>query len=226
MSGLIEVEKEPEVEKIPLQAYADSPEFIAKVNTFMSSAFGENGKQKENESNRDYLERWLTEKRKFESNSLYMVPQIDWLRTASQEERENFAEIWAETTINMADFTDEGGGNTASAIFDYLFYNIADPLILLSPLVSKLAVRGGMEAIKQTLKVSGRKAALKLAKELAKKSAAKEGVATGILVGAELGAKDLGAQRIAQADRKGDEVEYDYERAAQMAALVLSKERK
>ena len=65
-----------------------------KVNTFMSSAFGENGQQKENESNRDYLERWLTEKRKFESNSLYMVPQLDWLRTASQEERNNFADIW------------------------------------------------------------------------------------------------------------------------------------
>jgi len=219
MSGLIEVEKEPEVEKIPLQAYADSPEFIAKVDTFMSSAFGSNGKQKEDESNKDYLERWLTEKRKFESNSLYMVPQLDWLRTASQEERENFADIWVETTVNMADFTDEGGGNTASAIFDYLFYNIADPLILLSPLVSKLAVRGGMEAIKQTLKVSGRKAALEQAKELAKKSAVKEGVATGVLIGAELGAKDLGAQRIAQAEKTEGEVDFDYERAAQMAAL-------
>lgn len=50
-----------------------------------------------------------------------MVPQIDWLRTASQEERENFADIWAETTVNMADFTDEGGGNTASAILIICF---------------------------------------------------------------------------------------------------------
>ena len=219
MSGLIDVEKEPEIEKIPLQAYADSPEFIAKVNTFMSSAFGENGQQKENESNRDYLERWLTEKRKFESNSLYMVPQLDWLRTASQEERNNFADIWTETTVNMADFTEEGGGNTASAIFDYLWYNISDPLILLSPIVSKLAVRGSMEVLKQTLKVSGRKAALEQAKQLAKKSATKEGVATGLLVGTELGAKDLGTQRIAQAEKTEDEVDFDFKRAAQMAAL-------
>ena len=132
------------VGKVPVQEYADNPEFMEKVSVFMSNAFGEKGQQQEDESNRDYIERWLTEKRAFENNSLYMVPQIDWLRTASQQERENFYDIWIQTEFNMADFTEEGGGETKSAIMDFGVHTLLDPLNLISLFLGKLATRGTM----------------------------------------------------------------------------------
>ena len=205
--------------KASVEEYADSPIFMKKLSAFMTNAFGEKGQQQEDESNRDYVERWLTEKRAFENNSLYMAPQLDWLRTASQEERENFWDIWTDTSTNMAHFYEKGGGDTKSALFDFAIHTVADPAFLLSLLLGKLAVRGTMETIKQTLKYAGREAALQQAKNIVRKNALKEGVATGIFTATEVGLKDLGLQRIAQADKKEDEVEYDYARAGQMAGL-------
>ena len=48
---------------------------------------GNLGKQKDDESDEQYLKRFLTHTREFEFNSIDLGRQLDWVRNANQEER-------------------------------------------------------------------------------------------------------------------------------------------
>ena len=148
--------------------FSDDPAMMDKIRQFKENYYGEKGAQKPNQTNEEYFEDFLTFKRAKENNTLNMSGMIDWIRTASPEERENFVDVYIDIENNLPNFYEKGGGSVGSALFDYLFYTVVDPIVLLGGVFGKMFSRGAMLAVKETLKKKGRDAALKEAKKIIK----------------------------------------------------------
>ena len=206
-----EVVTEEEVEegKISKAEYASNSEVMDKIRRFDKSYYGKDGGQQEGETNEEYFERFLTFKRAIENNTINMSGMIDWIRKASPEERENFVDVYIDVENNLPNFYEKGGGSAGSAIFDYLFYTVVDPIVLLGGVFGKMFSRGAMLAVKETLKKKGRDAALKEAKKIGMKRGVKIGAVT---EGVASGSLDIGTQRIEQANVNIEDVDIDLER--------------
>ena len=57
---------------------------LMNVRSYMMDRLGQEGEQKEDEDNKDYVERFLTHMRSFENRSLELTGQIDYLRKADE----------------------------------------------------------------------------------------------------------------------------------------------
>ena len=86
----------PEETSKSLTEFAEDENFIANVKKYAKSRFGESGAQQEDESNEDYVKRFLTHTRQFETNSLDLGAQVAWMRGASEEEKANFGRVYQE----------------------------------------------------------------------------------------------------------------------------------
>ena len=147
------------------QGYMDS------VEEYAIARYGkENGQRAEGESNAEYLERFLSEVRQFENNSVYLAKQLDWTRGATEEEKANFGYVYSQLD-KMPGFLSEGGGSAWNAVGDYVGNIITDPLTLLGFGAGKLGGIAAQRAIIQTFKESGKQVA-KQPKKIAKKTAA------------------------------------------------------
>ena len=76
---------------------------------------GNLGKQKDDESDEQYLKRFLTHTREFEFNSIDLGRQLDWVRNANQEERMQFGYLYQQLG-RLPSFYQEGGTGYGSAI--------------------------------------------------------------------------------------------------------------
>ena len=85
---------EPEENKISKLEYISNPEIMDKIRRFDKSKYGEEGGQQEGETNEEYFERFLTFKRAIEQNTIDQSGMIDWIRTASPEERDEFLDVY------------------------------------------------------------------------------------------------------------------------------------
>ena len=197
---------------ISKEEYANNPEFIANLQDYAIKRFGvEGGAKQEDETNEEYFERFLTHKRAIEENSIDQGGQIDWIRGASPEDRDQFVDLYIDVENNLPNFYEKGGGNTGSALFDYIFYNVSEPMNLIGGLVGKFFGKAVTSSIKDELIKYGRKAALKKAK--------REGLKRGIKIGAVTegtaeAVKDLGTQRIEQANLDIEDVDINPYRTA------------
>ena len=197
---------------ISKEEYANNPEFIANLQDYAVKRFGvEGGAKQEDETNEEYFERFLTHKRAIEENSIDQGGQIDWIRGASPEDRDQFVDLYIDVENNLPNFYEKGGGNTGSALFDYIFYNVSEPMNLIGGLFGRFFGKAVTSSIKDELIKYGRKAALKKAK--------REGLKRGIKIGAVTegtaeAVKDLGTQRIEQANLDIEDVEINPYRTA------------
>ena len=172
------------------QGYMDS------VEEYAIARYGkENGQRAEGESNAEYLERFLSEVRQFENNSVYLAKQLDWTRGATEEEKANFGYVYSQLD-KMPGFLSEGGGSAWNAIGDYVGNIVTDPLTLLGFGAGKLGGVAAQRAIIQTFKESGKQVAKDQAKKIAVRAGAKPILAgTALEVGGETAAA-LGLQSI------------------------------
>ena len=202
---------------ISKEEYANNPEFIANLQDYAIKRFGEEGGAKrEDETNEEYFERFLTHKRAIEENSIDQGGQIDWIRGASPEDRDQFVDLYIDVENNLPNFYEKGGGNTGSALFDYIFYNVSEPMNLIGGLFGKFFGKAVTSSIKDELIKYGRKAALKKAK--------REGLKRGIKIGAVTegtaeAVKDLGTQRIEQANLDIEDVDINPYRTAAVGTI-------
>ncbi len=203
MAGM-ELEKDPT--KISVQEWAADDGRMKLLREFFESRYGENGIQKEEMSNEEYLEEFLTYKRALENNFINLGQEVDWIRTADVKDRDKLVDLYIDVENNIPGFAQEGGGSTKSALIDFFWFNVTDPVLLLTGLVGRFFTKGALETIKQTLKTSGRAAALKEAKKIG----AKRGLIIGGTVeGSGEAARNIGTQRVQQAHLTQEEFEIE-----------------
>ena len=189
----------PSSQGITVDTLANDDAYLNTVRDYMSTRLGAGGQQKEDEDNSDYVERFLTHMRSFENRSVELAGQIDFLRQADEQKRKQFLNAY---TIynNLPGFASEGGGSALSAIGDYAYYNVVDPINLVGlgvgSIAAKQAAKQGVKGLMKGLAVYG-------------SNFLTEGV-----IG---GGMDLGLQRIEK--ESGVRDEYDFGRAGTAAAL-------
>jgi hypothetical protein len=155
-----------------LDEFANDAGFIESIEEYGASRYGKTGVRMEGESNEEYVERFLTHIRQFENNSVSLAGQLDWMRTATDEEKQNFGYIYSQMD-RLPAFYETGGGSFARGVRDYAFSFIGDPLTLIGFGAGKLASVGAQKAVAQVLKEQGKDAAIAQAKKLSMKAAIK-----------------------------------------------------
>jgi hypothetical protein len=146
--------------------------YMESIEEYSVGRYGKEGAQQEDETDEEYLERFLTHVRGFETNSISLLSTLDWVKGASEEEKNNFAYAYSQLE-RMPGFLDEGGGDTLRGFRDYVGYFIVDPLNLIGFGAGKVAATGAQRAIVEVLKSQGKKAAREQALKLTAKAAAK-----------------------------------------------------
>ena len=73
-----------DVEK-SFDAFAEDKGYMDSVQEYAVSRYGDDGKKLEDETNEQYLDRFLTHIRAFENNSIDLTSQLDWIRGATEK---------------------------------------------------------------------------------------------------------------------------------------------
>jgi hypothetical protein len=242
-AGSFDVNK---VEEVSFEQLATDEEYMGYLRAYGEDNKGNMGKQKEDESNEDYLRRFLNHTREFEWNTIDLGQQINYLRNADAAQRDQFGYVYSQVE-KLPDFYEDGGDGTVNALIQFGAAVVTDPLSYLgfgSGFVArKLATRSVIEAFKQGgkkkgLSVAGIQAAkLKAAKDEAAKYGFSKSLKTnpgrvavgGLTAEASIGAiQDLGLQEIGILSAPEDEAEqaraegYNYGSAVFAAGLGLT----
>ena len=178
-----------------LKDFASDVGFIESIEEYGASRYGKTGVRMEGETNEEYVERFLTHIRQFENNSVELASQLDWMRSATDREKQNFGYIYSQMD-RLPTFYQEGGGSFARGVRDYALSFVSDPLTLIGFGAGKFASQAAQRAVIETLKTKGKKAAIAQAKKLSMKSAIKPlAVGTALEASGEAAA-NLGLQKI------------------------------
>lgn len=126
-------------EDFSVEKLAGNDGYMNMVRGYMTDRYND-GAQEEDESNEDYVERFLTNMRSFENRSLELGGQIDYLRQADEDQRKQFMNAY--TLYNkLPGFTQKGGGSALGAVADYAYYNVVDPVNLVGLGVGGIAAK-------------------------------------------------------------------------------------
>ncbi len=207
---------------------ASDTDYMEMLREYQKKRFGKKGDQEEGESNADYLRRFLTHTREFEFNSLDMGAQLDWVRTASEEDRMKFGYLYSQLD-RLPDFYEDGGTGAVSAMRDFGKSLIFDPLNYIGFGTGKVAGFVATRAITKALKEGGKKLALEEAAKLSAKrmigTKAGKIAAGGVAVEAGAAAvQDLKQQEVDMlSQRYGEDTptERDFGRAALVGGIGL-----
>ena len=210
-TSLFEVEQY-DSDAVGIDAWAQDSGRMTSLSNYMISRFGkEDGSKKEEETNKQYIQRFLTHARSFENNSVGLMGQIDYLRGADDNQRVEFGEVYDEY-LKLPSFWQEGGDSAVRAVRDTVGQMLFDPLTLVGLGVGKVVTSTvGKVAAKEGLKRVGKKSVIK---EGFKKGFDKKKMATLAGLGAvgtgayEVGF-DLGTQDIERKGFVGDKTPED-----------------
>ena len=172
-----------------IESWAQDQDKMKNLSIYMEQRYGEEGYKQPNESNTDYVKRFLTHARGIENNSMRLMQQIDYLREASDDQRIAFGAVYDE--YNKLPYFADG---TARAVKDTLTQLVFDPINIFSLGIGRVAASTvGKVAVKEGLK------------KYIPKTVAKNAIAKGALTGAVGGGItgvgfDAGLQEV---ERKG-----------------------
>ena len=146
--------KDDDPDTFSIQDWANDRDLMSNLNDYMVSRLGESGERKNNESNEDYVKRFISHARYFETNAIGMMGQIDYLRGADEEKRRRFGDLYEEYN-SLPSFGREGGDTTGRAIRDYVGAVATDPTWILgfglgrlgTAILGKLGFKAGMKRI-------------------------------------------------------------------------------
>ena len=172
----------PEVDESPaykldvpktFDEFAEDQGYIDSIREYAVSRYGDDGEELlKDKSNKEVLELFLSEVRGFETNSINLFGTIDYVRGATEEEKQNFGFIYSQLE-RMPGFLSEGGGSTLRGIRDYVGYFVSDPINLVGFGAGRVAAAGAKAAILETFKKKGKKEAIKQATKLSLQAAKK-----------------------------------------------------
>jgi len=103
---------------LSFQELASDGDYMDMLREYSENRMGDEGKQEEDESNEDYLKRFLSHTREFEFNSIDLGQQLDWVRTANEEQRMKFGYLYSQLD-RLPSFYEEGGTGSISAMRDF-----------------------------------------------------------------------------------------------------------
>lgn len=228
------VEQAKDDEQLSFQELASDASYMEMLREYSADRFGEEeGAQENDESNEDYVKRFLSHTREFEFNSLDLGQQLDWVRSADDEKRMKFGYLYSQLD-RLPSFYEDGGTGSVSAMRDFGKSLLLDPLNYIGFGVGAVAKNIGTRAIVAALKQGGKKLGKKLAIEEAAKFSAKRMLGTkagriaagGIAVEAGAAAvQDLKLQEVERLSKKyGKDTpeEKDLLRAATIGAFGLA----
>mgnify|MGYP003116129178 FL=1 len=198
---------------LSFQELASDGDYMEMLREYSENRMGEEGRQEEDESNEDYLKRFLSHTREFEFNSIDLGQQLDWVRTADEEQRIKFGYLYSQLD-RLPSFYEEGGTGSISAMRDFGKALITDPLNYIGFGAGKVATTIGTRAITKALKEGGKKLALEEAAKLSAKrmlsTKAGKVAAGGIAVEAgAAGVQDLKLQEVEMLTQKYGEATPD-----------------
>ena len=162
---------DPEVdEKQTYEQMSADSDYMEMLREYQENRHGESGKQREDESDEEYLRRFVSDVREFEWNSIDMGQQLNWIRSAKEDDRIKFGYLYSELD-NLQSFYEEGTTSAYVGAFrDVGKALVTDPLSYIGLGVGKAATVAGTRTITQILKQQGKSAAVR---ELAKQTGGK-----------------------------------------------------
>ena len=133
------------------------------ISTYLTSRDGKSGARQEGESKEEYAERYFTHMRWLESNLYKTGKGITWLGKADDAAKGNFAYLYTAYKEMPGAFS-EGGGDAFSAVQDYIYASVLDPVNVVT-LGSAMALKvvGGRMAGKVLLSTALRNAVPRIA---------------------------------------------------------------
>ena len=138
-------------QKVTFQELAADEDYMDMLREYQENRFGESAKQGENETNVEYIQKFLSQTREFEWNSIDLGRQLDWVRGADEEQRMKFGYLYSQLD-RLPDFYEEGGTGTASAVRDIGKSLLLDPLNYIGFGATKVAGFAATRGIVQILK--------------------------------------------------------------------------
>lgn len=212
-------------DELTFEELASDGEYMDMLSEYMVNRLGDEGKKEEDESDSDYLKRFLTHTREFEWNSIDLGSQLNWVRNADEAERMKFGYIYSQLE-KLPSFYEEGGTGYLSAMRDFGKSLLLDPLSYIGFGAGKVAATVGQRAIVQALKTGGKKLALEEAAKMSGKrllsTTGGKIATTGVAVEAGAAAvQDLKLQEVEKLSWKYGEPEegYDFIRAGTVGAF-------
>ena len=160
----------------PIKTYDEfvkDKQFLNTANEYMIARFGEKAGQQEGESDADFTDRFIEHYRNVNMNTLDLMGQVDWTRSANEKDKANYGALFRDME-RLPSFYEEGGTSAFDAIMDYGAALLTDPLTYLGFGAGAVAKVGATSAAKK-LFLDTTKQALKsnIAKGM-KKSAAQK----------------------------------------------------
>jgi len=217
---------EEEDDTIQFQELADDETYMNVLRKYGQDNKNSMGVQKEDESNLDYVKRFLHHTREFEWNVIDLGQQVDYLRTADSKKREDFGYLYNQIEKVPA-FYEDGGTGTLNAIKEFGGAILFDPFSYLGFGASFVARKMASRAIQKVFIEKGKDAAMKEAAKYTFKNQLKTTAgrteAAGYALEAGLGSvMNLQEQEIDMLSKKvgfdGQEVPEDYDYAAAISA--------
>jgi hypothetical protein len=215
-------------ERLSFAQLASDDEYMDMLRDYNNDRFGESGAQGKDETDEEYLKRFLTHTREFEFNSIDLGRQLDWVRNADKDKRIQFGYLYSQLE-RLPSFYEEGGTGYASAVRDFGKSLLTDPFNYIGFGAGAVAKQVAVRAIIKALKEGGKKAALKEAAKYGSKNIFKG--KTGKIIGggivAEAGVaavQDLKLQELEMLSEKQGEYtaeDYDYGRAGIAGGIGL-----
>ena len=166
--AVVDVISKDEEDTLSFQELSSDVDYMEMLREYSEDRLGEEGKQQENETDQEYLERFLSHTREFEFNSIDLGQQLDWVRNASEEERMKFGYLYSQLD-KLPSFYEEGGTSAISAMRDFGKALLTDPLNYIGFGAGAVAKTVGTRAIVAALKQGGKKAAIEEAAKLSAK---------------------------------------------------------
>ena len=133
------------------------------ISTYLTARDGKSGARQEDESKEEYAERYFTHMRWLESNLYKTGKGITWLGKADDAAKGNFAYLYTAYKKMPGAFS-PGGGDAFSAVQDYIYASVLDPVNVVT-LGSAMALKvvGGRMAGKVLLSTALRNAVPRIA---------------------------------------------------------------
>ncbi len=193
------IEERNEVEKLSYKDLSSDNDYMNMLRDYGTSRYGKDGEQEAEESNEDYIKRFVSHVRGIENNSVDLYGQLDWVRQANQEQRMQWGYLYSQLE-KLPSFWEEGGDGYVRGIRDYAKALILDPINLIGFGVGKVVAVGATKAVSQALKEGGKKAALKEAAKYASYKGFKRPIVLGgaAIEGGESAVRELAEQEMTQ----------------------------
>ena len=124
--------------------------FLSTADKYMTARFGNDGGRQLDESAEDFTDRFIEHYRNVNMNTLDLMGQVDWVRSANDRDKANYGAVFRDIE-QLPSFYSEGGTGWFDGIADYGYALLTDPLTYLGLGTGAVAKMGATQAVKKVL---------------------------------------------------------------------------